>query len=160
MNIEHCIGLSWVHESRDAETKRPCARLRDADRERFAASVRRSCHGLSVSNGVHPSDGTGALPVKPSRRIAAGYAAQVLVRARALLNMIEIGKPEHHFSGSCEKRARNARVMYSTANVVLFEQRLVTRLVLPLDVIKQRTTGRDHFQKAPARMIVLHVGFE
>src|SRR5450432_3772088 len=39
MNIEHFIGLSWVHESTDAETKRPCARLRDTDRESAAASV-------------------------------------------------------------------------------------------------------------------------
>src|ERR1700676_1973253 len=39
MNIEHSIGLSWVHERTDAETKRPCARLRDTDRESFAASV-------------------------------------------------------------------------------------------------------------------------
>src|SRR6202045_773098 len=39
MNIEHSIGLSWVHESMDAETKRQCARLPDTDRESFAASV-------------------------------------------------------------------------------------------------------------------------
>jgi hypothetical protein len=39
MNIEHFIGLSWVHESTDAETKRPCARLRDTERENVAASV-------------------------------------------------------------------------------------------------------------------------
>src|SRR5665647_1553175 len=57
------------------------------------------------------------------------------------------------------KCARVAR-MYSTANVMLFEQRLVTRLILPLDVVEQRTARRDHFQKTPARMIVLHVGFE
>src|SRR5664279_2480393 len=104
MNIEHYIGLSWVHESRDAETKRPCARLRDADPESFAASVRRSCHGLLVSNGVHPSDGTGALPVKPSRRIAAGYAAQVLGRAHALLNMNRKTFPDH-----AKTRAKCAR---------------------------------------------------
>src|SRR3954453_22610670 len=53
-----------------------------------------------------------------------------------------------------------ARTLRSTTNVVLFEQGLVTRLVLPLDVIEQRTARCDHFQKPPARMIVLHVGFE
>ena len=59
------------------------------------------------------------------------------------------------------KRAQTARVLFkSTTNVVLFEQRLVARLVLPLDVIEQGTTCCDHFQKTPARMIVLHVGFE
>src|ERR1700750_2694061 len=36
MNIKHGIGLSWVHESTDVETKRPCARLRDAERENLA----------------------------------------------------------------------------------------------------------------------------
>jgi hypothetical protein len=108
MNFEHVIGLSWVHESMDAETKRPCARLREADREAFAViSVRRSCHGLDVSNGVHPSDGTGILPVTPSRRIAAGHAARTFESPRAGRRMIGIGKPENHFSGSCE----NAREM-------------------------------------------------
>src|SRR5204862_5776603 len=59
------------------------------------------------------------------------------------------------------KRAQRARAYSgSTTNIVLFEQGLVTRLVLPLDVIEQRTACRDHFQKTPARMIVLHVGFE
>src|ERR1700682_4598920 len=43
---------------------------------------------------------------------------------------------------------------------MLFEQRLVTRPVLPLDVIEQRTTAGYHFQKPATRMIVLHVGFE
>src|ERR1700754_858079 len=58
------------------------------------------------------------------------------------------------------KRAQVARVKYSTAHGVLFEQRLVARLVLPLDVVEQGTARGDHFQEAPARMIVLHVGFE
>src|ERR1700682_1004091 len=39
MNIEHCMRLSWFHERTDAETKRPCARLPDVDRESFAASA-------------------------------------------------------------------------------------------------------------------------
>src|SRR5262249_45962385 len=48
----------------------------------------------------------------------------------------------------------------STPNVVLFDQRQVTRLVLPLEIIEKRTARRDHFQQAPARMIVLHVVLE
>src|ERR1700732_1910566 len=48
----------------------------------------------------------------------------------------------------------------STTNVVLFEQRLVTRLVLLLDVIEKRTARRHELQKAAARMVVLHVGLE
>src|ERR1700686_4531754 len=60
-----------------------------------------------------------------------------------------------------KKRTREGvRKQYSTANVVLFEQSLVTRLVLPLDIIEKRTARGDHFQKSPTRMIVLHVGFE
>src|SRR3979490_304446 len=58
------------------------------------------------------------------------------------------------------KRARNARELYSTTNVMLFKQRLVTRLVLPLDVIKKRAACGDHFQKPATPMVVLHVGFE
>src|ERR1700732_2424743 len=57
-------------------------------------------------------------------------------------------------------RARCTREPYSTTNVMLFEQGPVTRLVLPLDVIEQRTAGADDFQKPATRMIVLHVGFE
>src|SRR5205814_10613191 len=37
---------------------------------------------------------------------------------------------------------------------------LVTPLVLPLDVIEQGTARCDHLQKAPARLVVLHVGLE
>jgi hypothetical protein len=70
-------------------------------------SVQRSCHGFYVSNGVHPSDGTGILPVTPSRRIAAGHAARTFESPRAGGRMIGIGKPENHFSGPCE----NAREM-------------------------------------------------
>ena len=38
----------------------------------------------------------------------------------------------------------------SATNVMLLEQRLVTRLVLALDVIEQRAARRHHFQKATA----------
>src|SRR6266516_2965290 len=43
---------------------------------------------------------------------------------------------------------------------MLFEQRLVARLVLLLDVIEKGTTRRHQLQKAAPRMIVLHVGLE
>src|SRR5712664_1681419 len=48
----------------------------------------------------------------------------------------------------------------STTNVMLFEQRPVTRLVLLLDVIEKRTARRHQLQKAATRMVVLHVGLE
>src|ERR1700712_2086772 len=53
-------------------------------------------------------------------------------------------------TADAKTRARCARELYSTANVVLFEQSLVTRLILPLDVIEQRTACGDHLQKAAA----------
>jgi hypothetical protein len=48
------------------------------------------------------------------------------------------------------KNARNmrAKLENSTPDIMLFEQRLVTRLVLLLDVIKQRTARRHELQKA------------
>src|SRR3981081_3305696 len=94
-------------------------------------------------------------PLTPAAGLRLDTPRRFFAKTRALLNMNRKPFPDH-----AKTRARFARVMDSTANVVLIKQRLVTRLVLPLDVIKKRTTGCDHFQKAPARMIVLHVGFE
>src|SRR3954447_18107389 len=48
----------------------------------------------------------------------------------------------------------------STTNVMLFEQRLVTRLVFLLDVIEKRTARRYELQETATRMVVLHVGLE
>ena len=53
--------------------------------------------------------------------------------------------PEDH----AKTRATSARPI-STTNVVLFEQRLVARLVLALDVIEQGTARGDHLQETPA----------
>src|SRR6202011_2299217 len=43
---------------------------------------------------------------------------------------------------------------------MLFKQRLVTRLVLLLDVIEKRTTRGHQLQEPTTRMVILHVGFE
>src|SRR5215469_7325184 len=48
----------------------------------------------------------------------------------------------------------------STTNVVLFNERLVTRFVGLLQVIEKRTARRHELQEAAARMVVLHVGLE
>src|ERR1700722_5415350 len=82
--------------------------------------------------------------------------------ARTRCRMALKRKTENSFSKPCGRRARLARVKFknSTPDIMLFEQRLVAGLVLPLDVIEQGTACCDHFQKAPTRMIVLHVGFE
>src|SRR5674476_546679 len=117
MNIEHGLRLSLFHESRDAETKRPCARLRDTDRESFAvpASGDPAMVLMFRMASILPMV-RASYPLSPNCRIAAGHAART-------------------FSKSTRKNAREdrARELYSTTNVVLFEQRLVTRLVLPLD---------------------------
>src|SRR4051812_27746704 len=75
------------------------------------------------------------------------------------LRLIVSENPESGFTGRSRENAHNkrARTLGSTTNVMLFEQRLVTHLVLPLDVIEQGTARGYHFQKTPARMIVLHV---
>jgi hypothetical protein len=81
MNIKHCDLLSWVHEKTDAQNTKTMRKI--ARRCSLCEiSIRRSCHGLHVSNGVHPSDGTGILPVSPSGRIAAGHAAWTLNSTR------------------------------------------------------------------------------
>ena len=65
---------------------------------------------------------------------------------------------------SLETTRENARRWraqeHLTTNVVLLEQRLVTRLVPLLEVVEQRTAGRDQLQEATTRMVVLHVGLE
>src|SRR2546428_640078 len=71
------------------------------------------------------------------------------------------GKPESVFPDHARMDARNlARTDSSATNIMLFEQRLVTRLILPLEVIEQRTARGHQLQKTTTRMVVLHVGFE
>jgi hypothetical protein len=55
------------------------------------------------------------------------------------------------FGKSCENaRKLRARTVKSTANVMLFEQRLVTRLVLLLDVVEKRAARRHELQETAA----------
>src|SRR3981081_2806822 len=97
MNIEHLIGLSWFHESTDVETKRPCARLPDADRESFAVSASGDPALVLMFRmaSILPMV-LASCPLSPSRRIAAGHAARTLRSPRA------------------KTRARGARKLYST----------------------------------------------
>ena len=46
------------------------------------------------------------------------------------------------------------------ANAELFDNCLVARFVLALDIIKERPALRHHLLKAATRMIVLRMGFE
>jgi hypothetical protein len=72
MFIEHSGLLSWVHEKQERpKTQKPCARLRDADRNKRSASgdpamvlMLRMASILSLV--------TGTVPVTSSGRIAAG----------------------------------------------------------------------------------------
>src|ERR1700694_3355559 len=58
-------------------------------------------------------------------------------------------------------RATRARALnHSATNVMFFDERLVTRLVLLLDVIEKRAARRHELQEAAPRMVVLHVGLE
>src|SRR5579872_7357606 len=61
------------------------------------------------------------------------------------------------------KRASTTRAYFtksSTSNVVLFDQRVVARLVRLLEVIKQRAARCDHFQQPAARMVVVDMVLE
>ena len=58
------------------------------------------------------------------------------------------------------KCAREARDLRSATDVVLLEHGLVARLVLLLDVVKERAARGHELQEAAARMIVLAVGLE
>src|SRR6201986_602706 len=57
MLIEHCDLLSWFHESNGASKHKNHAQ--DCETLIPEISIRRSCHGFRMSDGVHPfgSDG-------------------------------------------------------------------------------------------------------
>src|ERR1700754_1600568 len=60
-----------------------------------------------------------------------------------------------------QKRAPTARaIACSATDVVLFEQRLVTRLVPVLQIIEKGAARRHELQEATAGVIVLYVGLE
>src|ERR1700682_5885144 len=101
MNFKHGIGLSWVHERTDVETKRPCARLRDADRESLA--VRASgdpamvfmFRMASILPMVRASN-----PLRPAAGLLLDTPRGRTTSARWLTHD-RIGRPENHSSGSC-----------------------------------------------------------
>src|SRR5882757_236719 len=135
MSFKHCGLLSWVHERNGRpKTQKPCARLRDAD-TRSASGDPAMVFIFRMASIL--SGRTGTLPVMPSGRIAAGRLSSTIFSGSCPLHMIvsEIGV--RFLRKIMRKRARDARVNRSTTNIVLFEQRLVTRLVLPLDVIEE-----------------------
>src|SRR5258708_9092659 len=89
-------------------------------------------------------------PLRP----AAGLLLDVVAHDR-------FPKPQQGFTDHAKTRATSARELNkSTTNVMLFEQRLVTRLILLLDVIEKRTARRHQLQQAAPGMVILHVGLE
>ena len=61
-----------------------------------------------------------------------------------------------HAADPCLKRYASALAAYA----VLFDDFLITTDVLALDVIKELTALRHHFQEAAARMVVFFVHLE
>ena len=138
------------------ETQRPCARLRDADHKMRSASgdpamvfIFRMASIPSVVRASCPAQRpdccwTSVLEHDLFGKPVAGCPDRALAHDR-------LRESESGFQKIMRKRAQDcARELGSTTNVVLFEQRLVARLVLALDVIMQGTARGDHFQEAPA----------
>src|SRR6201986_956397 len=59
MLIEHCDLLSWFHESNGASKHKNHAQ--DCETLIPEISIRRSCHGFRMSDGVHPFGSNGHL---------------------------------------------------------------------------------------------------
>src|SRR5207302_8902913 len=74
------------------------------------------------------------------------------------LSMIFFGKPVSTFPDHALGGARTRTS--STTNVVLLDQRLVTRLVRLLEIVEKRTARRHELQETAARMVVLDVALE
>ena len=86
-----------------------------------------------------------------SGRIAAGLPLSMIFSGIMLLGMIVSENSESGSRKIMRTRAQNARVLLeSTTNVVLLQQRLVTRLVLPLDVVEKGAARRHQLQETPA----------
>jgi len=90
-------------------------------------------------------------PCPVQRRIAADVVEHDPYRMMLLRMIVSEKFGVRLFGRSCENaRIQRAYSLKSTTNVMLFKQRLVTRLVLPLDVIEQRTACCDHFKRPGA----------
>src|SRR5471030_879733 len=118
---------------RALETQRPCARLRDAERMR---DQRPAILPWSLCFEWRPSFRWYGHLTRYAQPPDCCWTRRTAVD----------GIP----TADAKTRAKCPRELYSTANIMLFKQSLVTRLVLPLDVIEQRTARRDHFQKPAA----------
>src|SRR6185437_6362039 len=150
MRIEHFNLLSWVHERTTPQNTKAMRKMARGW-SRSEISVRRSCHGSHVSDGVHPFG-------------SYGHHARCTQRPDCCWMIWRMATIEDRNRSLCDHaktRARGrAHSTKSTTNVVLFQQCLVARLVLLLDVVEKGAARRHELQKTAARMIVLHVGLE
>src|SRR5216684_5356137 len=152
MNIEHSGLLSWFHESRDPSKRKNHAQ----DGGTLIAMKSQTQRPAILPWSL-------CFEWRPSFRWYGHLAryAQLPDCCWTFLLMITFENLNNGFTDHAKTRATSARELNkSTTNVMLFEQRLVTRLVLPLDVIEKRTARRHELQKATTRMVVLHVGLE
>src|SRR5689334_4921463 len=138
-----------VHERAGPRNTKTMPRWRDADRNARSASgdpamvfIFRMASILSAVTGTLPCPAAGLL-------LDVGRAWSIPDDALAHDRLQKIRSP---LSGrSCENaRIQRAYSLKSTTNVMLFEQRLVTRLVLPLDVVEKGAAGLHELQKAAA----------
>src|SRR6476646_3977882 len=152
MNIEHSGLLSWFHESRDPSKRKNHAQdggtliATKSQTQRPAILPWSSCFEW-----------------RPSFRRYGHLAryAQLPDCCWTLLRIIVFENLNNGFTDRAKTRAMSARELNkSTTNVMLFEQRLVTRLVLLLDIVEKRAARRHELQKAATRMVILHVGLE
>src|SRR6476660_9599871 len=152
MNIEHSGLLSWFHESRD-----PLKRKNHAQDGGTLIATKSQTQRPAILPW------SSCFEWRPSFRRYGHLAryAQLPDCCWTLLRMIILENLNNGLTDHAKTRATSARELNkSTTNVMLFEQRLVTRLVLPLDIIEKRTARRHELQKAAPRMVVLHVGLE
>src|SRR5215210_5703377 len=140
MNIEHCDLLSWFHERH----ARPAHKNHAQDCGTLIAlriSARRSCHGLDVHYGFHPSGccgpklsklstrATDTCPSTPSRRSAAGRASVLSMNSstKTFLSHARCEPLEGPHPGyarlleeTSQKRAREARVVPAQRRMLCF----------------------------------------
>src|SRR5438552_762416 len=133
MDVEHSGLLSWVHERQDAQkTQKPCARWRDADRNRRSASGDPAMvlvfRMASIFRVV-----TGTVPVTPAAELLLDVVRLSMIFQEKPISTSPQSCPSRRIvvakiaksdcQRSCKRRAlRGARTRTSsTTNVVLLD---------------------------------------
>ncbi len=178
MLIEHRGLLSWVLERRDGSKKqKPCQDCRTligAGDQRPAIlpwfsdfGWRPSFRVIRAPCPLCPAAGL-LLDCQSARKrrpnaVLAHHVSDCLpstARTRRARSLDQNFKSTLSFETAHENARRWRAWEHLATNVVLLEQRLVTRFVPLLEVVEQRAARRDQLQEATTRMVVLHVGLE